>query len=160
MLKISGRRVECGRSLFQSEFRGGIRQPYAETLRRVGHDRLPGDRRTGFTVDPLRGPHRTILAGIKMTTVETLRKSLLTVAANDDFSEAVMCLDDNSRLCFCHRVDERWAKAVGPDQREDAPGVAGEFLAAIKMFRLNAKHLDIEFEDGSRWDQPVQGFEN
>ena len=95
-----------------------------------------------------------------MTTVERLRKSLLAVEANEDFTEAVMSLNDGSRLCFCHRVGERWAKAVGPDQREDAPGVAGEFLAAIRMFRLNAKHLDIEFEDGSRWDQPVPGSEN
>jgi hypothetical protein len=23
------------------------------------------------------------------------------------------------------------------------------------MFRLNAKHLDIEFADGSRWDRPA-----
>ena len=95
-----------------------------------------------------------------MTTAETLRNSLLTVAANENFTQAVMCCNDNSRLCFCHRVGARWAKAVGPEGREDEPGLAGELLAAIKMFRLNAKHLDIEFEDGSRWDQSVQEFGN
>ena len=67
-----------------------------------------------------------------------------------------MRLQDNSRLCFCHRVGERWAKAVGPGQREDETGLAGELLSAMTMFRLNAKHLDIEFEDGSRWDETLQ----
>ncbi len=90
-----------------------------------------------------------------MTSEETLRKAFVKADANGDFTEAVIRFHDNSRLCFCHGVDERWAKAIGPDQREDAPGLAGELLAAIKMFRLNAKHLDIEFEDGSRWDQSV-----
>ena len=66
-----------------------------------------------------------------------------------------MRLQDNSRLCFCHRVGERWAKAVGPGQREDETGLAGELLSAMTMFRLNAKHLDIQFEDGSRWDEAL-----
>ncbi|MEX0610730.1 MAG: hypothetical protein WD738_04705 [Pirellulales bacterium] len=91
-----------------------------------------------------------------MTSEETLRKDLLTVEANDDFTEAVMRFHDNSRLCFCHRVSERWAKAVGPNEREDEAGLAGELLSAMTMFRLNAKHLDIQFEDGSRWDEAVQ----
>ncbi len=90
-----------------------------------------------------------------MTTEETLRTALLTVEANESFSEAVLRFRDGSRLCFCHRVGERWAKAVGPEQRETEPGLAGELLAAMTMFRLNAKHLDIEFEDGSRWDERV-----
>ena len=67
-----------------------------------------------------------------------------------------MLFGDNSRLCFCHRVGERWAKAVGPEDREDEAGLAGELLRAITMFRLNAKHLDIQFEDGSRWDETLQ----
>ena len=86
----------------------------------------------------------------------TLQNSLLVATANENFTEAVMTFSDDSRLCFCHRVGERWAKAVGPDQREDESGLAGEMLAAMRMFRVNAKHLDIEFEDGSRWDEPVQ----
>ena len=80
---------------------------------------------------------------------------MLTVAANEGFTEAVMTFNDGTRLCFCHRVGERWAKAVGPEQRESNEGLAGELLAAIRMFRLNAKHLDVQFEDGSRWDQAV-----
>ncbi len=97
---------------------------------------------------------------MSLTSEETLRKSLLTTEANENFTEAVMRFRDNSRLCFCHRVGERWAKAVGPEQREAEAGQAGELLSCLSMFRLNAKHLDIEFEDGSRWDQSVQGFNN
>jgi hypothetical protein len=93
-----------------------------------------------------------------MTGAETLQSALLTVAANEGFAEAVLCLRDGSRLCFCHRVDERWAKAVGPEGREDEAGLAGDLLAAIAKFRLNAKHLDIEFADGSRWDEALQKF--
>ncbi len=96
--------------------------------------------------------------GIKrsMTSEERLRSELLAVEVNEDFTEAVMQFHDNSRLCFCHRVGERWAKSVGPIQRENEAGLAGELLSAITMFRLNAKHLDIQFQDGSRWDEAVQ----
>ena len=93
-----------------------------------------------------------------MTSEETLRRSLLTVVVNENFSEAVIRFRDNSRLCFCHRVGARWAKAVYPGQREAEAGQAGELLSAISMFRLNAKHLDIQFEDGSRWDEALQEF--
>ena len=93
-----------------------------------------------------------------MTSDETLRRALLTVEVNEDFTEAVMRLQDNSRLCFCHRVGERWAKAVGPEEREPEGGEAEELLSAIKMFRLNRKHLDIQFEDGSCWDEALHDF--
>ena len=91
-----------------------------------------------------------------MTSAEILQSEVLNAVANETFTEAVLSLKDGSRLCFCHRVGERWAKAVGPDQHEEATGLAGELLAAVTMFRLNAKHLDIQFDDGSRWDEAVQ----
>ena len=91
-----------------------------------------------------------------MTTEDILRAELIAVEADKNFTEAVMRFGDNSRLCFCHRVGERWAKAVGPEDREDESGLAGELLRAVTMFRLNAKHLDIQFEDGSRWDEALQ----
>jgi hypothetical protein len=90
-----------------------------------------------------------------MTSEETLRNALLAVEANENFTEAVMQFHDESRLCFRHRVGERWAKAIGPAQRETEAGIAGELLSAIALFRLNAKHLDIQFQDGSRWDEAV-----
>lgn len=88
-----------------------------------------------------------------MTSSETLRRARLTLQVNDDFTEAVIRLRDRSRLCFCHRVGQRWAKAVGPEEREQEGGDAGQLLSVIKIFRLNRKHLDIEFEDGSRWEE-------
>jgi hypothetical protein len=93
-----------------------------------------------------------------MTCEQTLRAALATVEANEAFAEAVLRFRDGSRLCFCHRVGERWAKAVGPEEREKEAGVAGDLLAAMTMFRLNAKHLDIAFKDGSRWDEALQRF--
>jgi hypothetical protein len=93
-----------------------------------------------------------------MTSDEILRSALRAVEVNEDFTEAVLRLQDNSRLCFCHRVDERWAKTVGPEGREQEGGEAEALLSAVKMFRLNRKHLDIEFEDGSRWDEALQDF--
>ena len=93
-----------------------------------------------------------------MTSEEMLSSALLTVEANENFTEAVMQFHDLSRLCFRHRVGERWAKAVGPDGRKDEAGLAGELLASMTMFRLNAKHLDIQFEDHTRWDEALQDF--
>ena len=93
-----------------------------------------------------------------MTSAETLRTALLTVEVNEHFTEAILGFRDNSRLCFCHRVGERWAKAVGPVGREQDAGLAAELLSAMTMFRLNAKHLDIQFSDESRWDEALQRF--
>ena len=93
-----------------------------------------------------------------MASDETLSRALVSYEVNEDFTEAVLHLTDDSRLCFCHRVGERWAKAVGPESREQEGGEAEQFLSAIRMFRLNRKHLDIQFEDGSRWDEAVQAF--
>jgi len=93
-----------------------------------------------------------------MLHAETLQTSLSAVEADARFSEAVLRLRDGSRLCFCHRVGERWVKAVGPEHCEGVPGLAGELLVAITKFRLNAKHLDIEFRDDSRWNEALQQF--
>lgn len=93
-----------------------------------------------------------------MTSAETLRSALSSVEADQRFTEAVLTLRDGARLCFCHRVGERWAKATGPTGREEELGIAGALLSAITMFRLNAKHLDVQFADGSRWDEPLQRF--
>jgi hypothetical protein len=92
-----------------------------------------------------------------MSTVELLRESLAGVEANADFTEAVVSLRDGSRLCFCHRVGERWARAVSPSGNETEPGVAGQVLAVILRFRLNAKHLEVEFPEGERWEARFRG---
>ncbi len=80
-----------------------------------------------------------------MTGEALLRGALASVEVNDDFSAAVVTMSDGSRLCFRHRVGERWASAEGG-------GRAAEVLALIHVFRLNGKHLDVQFRDGSRWE--------
>lgn len=82
---------------------------------------------------------------------ELLRESFVSVEVNEEFSEAVLLMRDGSRLCFCHRVGERWAKAVNAAGASDA-GLAGRVLPLIALFRLNAKHLDVQFADGIRWE--------
>ena len=85
-----------------------------------------------------------------MSMEEILRESFVAIKTDATFSEAVVTLRDRSVLCFRHRVGERRAKAIGPDG--DDGGQADEFLEAIQMFRLNAKHLEIFFTDGSIWE--------
>ncbi len=92
-----------------------------------------------------------------MSAVELLRQSLSGVEANADFTEAVVSLRDGSRLCFCHRVGKRWARAVGTSGAEGEPGIAGQVLAVILRFRLNAKHLEVEFPEGERWEARFRG---
>ncbi|HKI35214.1 MAG TPA: hypothetical protein VKA46_25375 [Gemmataceae bacterium] len=85
-----------------------------------------------------------------MTNEAFLRRALVSVEVNDTFSEAVVVMGDGSRLRFRHRVGERWAKAEGA-------GLAGEVLALMALFRLNGKHLDVRFQDGSRWEARFRG---
>jgi hypothetical protein len=89
-----------------------------------------------------------------MSAVELLRQSLAGVEANADFTQAVVTLRDGSRLCFRHRVGERWVRTVG--RAEGDSGLAGQVLALIARFRLNAKHLEVEFADGGRWEAPFR----
>jgi hypothetical protein len=87
-----------------------------------------------------------------MTSEEHLRHCFVAVEVNADYSEATLGLRDDSILRFCHRVGERWVRASGPERSLDQPGLAGTILARISRFRLNAKHLEVHFEDQSRWE--------
>ena len=78
------------------------------------------------------------------------------IEVNADCTEGQLVLNDGSQLCFCHRVGERWARAVNSQSQEDAATLAGQLLAQIKMFRLNAKHLEIWFVDGSSWEKVLR----
>jgi hypothetical protein len=80
-----------------------------------------------------------------MTNEGFLRRALSSLEVNEAFSDAVVHMTDGSRLRFRHRVSERWAKA-------DGAGLAEDVLATIAQFRLNGKHLDVQFQDGSRWE--------
>jgi hypothetical protein len=92
-----------------------------------------------------------------MTGEEALREAFASLEVNEDFSEAVLRMRDGSRLCFRHRVGERWARAEAAPESEDDP-LAGRVLPLIDLFRLNAKHLDVRFKDGSRWEARFGGW--
>jgi hypothetical protein len=76
---------------------------------------------------------------------DLLRGVFVALEVNADCTEAEVALRDGSRLRFRHRVDQRQAEALGT-------GAAHEVLARIARFRLNRRHLDIMFADGSRWE--------
>jgi hypothetical protein len=91
-----------------------------------------------------------------MTSEALLRRALVSLEVNDTFSEAILVLDGGSRLRFCHRVGERWAKAERADGSDAEGSLAAEVLRMMAMFRLNGKHLDVQFRDGSRWEAPFR----
>ena len=64
--------------------------------------------------------------------------------ANEEFNEAAVYFDDGSFLQFEHKGrDRRWARPSADDT------TAGKVCRALRQFRLNAKHLQLFFEDGS-----------
>ncbi|HMC88259.1 MAG TPA: hypothetical protein VKI17_01870 [Gemmataceae bacterium] len=91
-----------------------------------------------------------------MSDHELLRGSFLDFEVNESRTEAKVLLRDRSTLRFCHRPGERWAKAETESQVSDDATVAAQVLGTIAMFRLNARHLEIDFRDGSRWELPLR----
>jgi hypothetical protein len=88
-----------------------------------------------------------------MTHEAFLRSALAAVEVDAAFSEATIVMTDQSRLRFRHRVGERWAKAEAPTHEDAGQNhLAGRLLAVIAMFRLNAKHLDVQLADGTHWE--------
>jgi hypothetical protein len=88
-----------------------------------------------------------------MTDADLLRGSFVSLEVDEGFTEVVLLLGDDSRLRFRHRVDQRQAEALVPgvEPARDAT-FAGRVVSRIAMFRLNRRHLDVQFEDGSRWE--------
>jgi hypothetical protein len=77
---------------------------------------------------------------------------------NSACSEAVVTLHDGSRLFFIHAVEKQQTLAVGPEGQELKHGSAGKLLNNIKIFRLNSNHLEMWFQDDSRWEmKPAPG---
>ena len=93
-----------------------------------------------------------------MTAGEVLRGAFVSLEVNEDFSEAVLLLQDDSRLCFRHRVGERWVRAIDVPEAGGETTFAGQVLSLIGLFRLNAKHLDVQFQDGSCWEARFGGW--
>ncbi len=87
-----------------------------------------------------------------MSDEDFLRRSFVSLEVDGKFTEAVLSLADSSRLHFCHRVGERWARAAAAGEAEGEASLAGQVLSRIVNFRLNARHLDVAFQDGGRWE--------
>src|SRR5215470_2904915 len=63
---------------------------------------------------------------------------------NPTFTQAVLYFKDGSHLQFEHSSrSNRWARA------SEEASMADEICRSIHQFRLNAKHLQLFFEDGS-----------
>jgi hypothetical protein len=87
-----------------------------------------------------------------MTDADFLRSSFKSLEVNAECTEAVLVLTDASRLGFRHTVGERRAEATGTGPARADGTLAGKVLERIAQFRLNRKHLDVQFADGSRWE--------
>jgi hypothetical protein len=79
-----------------------------------------------------------------MLNADFTRDNMIRYVANAEFTEAMVYFRDGSFLQFVHKTrDERWARPSADDT------TAGRVCRALRLFRLNAKHLQLFFEDGS-----------
>ena len=75
---------------------------------------------------------------------EFARKHLSRYVANPQFNRAALFFRDGSFLEFEHTSREnRWARPSA-DQT-----IAGDICRSLVQFRLNAKHLQLYFSDGT-----------
>ncbi|HRJ42702.1 MAG: hypothetical protein KJZ86_27490 [Caldilineaceae bacterium] len=78
------------------------------------------------------------------TTADTAYAQSTRYVANGGFDKAVLFFVDGSYLQVEHSgIDTRWAKASAQ------PSMADSVCQAMRLFRLNAKHLQLYFTDGS-----------
>jgi hypothetical protein len=78
-----------------------------------------------------------------LTLSELARQSATDYIANEQFTEATLFFADGSFLQFVHKSrDERWARPSADDS------TAGMVCQGLRQFRLNAKHLQLYFDDG------------
>jgi hypothetical protein len=75
---------------------------------------------------------------------ELARKGVVRYVVNAEFNHATLHFRDASYLEFEHiGRDRRWARA-------SADGTTADTICrSLRQFRLNAKHLQLFFEDGS-----------
>jgi hypothetical protein len=92
-----------------------------------------------------------------MTDEALLRDWYVSLEVDASFGEALLGLSDQSRLRFCHRVGQRWARAEDAAGHEAPATHAAHLLARLAQFRLNAKHLDLQFADGTGWEARFGG---
>lgn len=79
-----------------------------------------------------------------MTAADRTQQQVARYVVNSTFTQALLVFIDGSRLLFEHSSRaNRWAKAL------TAESMADECCQALQQFRLNAKHLQLYFGDGS-----------
>jgi len=79
-----------------------------------------------------------------LTLADLAYHSVTDYIANAEFNEANLFFHDTSFLQFVHKArDQRWAKPSADDT------LAGQICRGLRQFRLNAKHLQLFFDDGS-----------
>jgi hypothetical protein len=75
---------------------------------------------------------------------EEIRKTVTRYQVNAEFNHAFLHFEDGSYLEFEHSSRaSRWARASTADTMAD------KICLALSQFRLNAKHLQLFFQDGS-----------
>jgi hypothetical protein len=78
------------------------------------------------------------------TFAEVAQSQVVRYSVNREFTQAILVFSDESRLLFEHSSREnRWAKA------SRAGSLADRCCQLLQQFRLNAKHLQLYFADGS-----------
>ncbi len=85
---------------------------------------------------------------------ELLRRVFVSLEVNEDCTAATLVATDGSCLQFRHSVGERWVRATSVEAA--AASEAQQVLSSLARFRLNRKHLDLFFSDGSRWEAQLQ----
>ncbi len=79
-----------------------------------------------------------------MSLADKIQMKVTRYVVNAEFSQAVLFFDDGSYLQFEHKgIDKRWAKP------SVAASMADRACVAMRLFRLNAKHLQLYFNDDS-----------
>ncbi len=79
-----------------------------------------------------------------MTSAEIAYAQATRYVTNGAFNQAVLFFADGSYLQLEHTgIDTRWAKASAE------PSMADGICQTMRLFRLNAKHLQLYFTDGS-----------
>jgi hypothetical protein len=75
---------------------------------------------------------------------ELARNEVIRYSVDGGFKRAALFFSDNSFLEFQHAGrDNRWARPSGDGT------VADKICQSLQQFRLNAKHLQLFFSDGS-----------
>ena len=75
---------------------------------------------------------------------EAAKKNFMKYSVNAGYTRAALFFRDNSFIEFEHTSrDNRWARASADGT------IAHSVCQSIRIFRLNAKHLQLFFEDGT-----------